>query len=153
MAATVRYLVHNSRLLQWVLVLDSCQLSAEGGCRSGRLFGCCIFCIPISHLHLNLLHRGWTQLLGAPLLALSLCGACWPSLQRPQDSRSLPGLLWNGPLQPVSLGWWFMLSGRGRKQCPFSHGMGGERPISELLFGCQFTLMVRSVNLRSCSER
>ena len=24
-------------------------------------------------------------LLGAPLLALSLCGVCWPSLQRPQD--------------------------------------------------------------------
>ena len=34
MAATARDLVHNSRLLlQWVLVLDSCQLSMEVGCR------------------------------------------------------------------------------------------------------------------------
>ena len=33
-ATTARYLVHNSRLLlQWVLVLDFCQLSTEGGCR------------------------------------------------------------------------------------------------------------------------
>ena len=30
---TARNLVHNSRLLQRVLVLDSCQLSAEGGCQ------------------------------------------------------------------------------------------------------------------------
>ena len=35
MATTARDLVHNSRLLlQRVLVLYSCQLSAEGGCRS-----------------------------------------------------------------------------------------------------------------------
>ena len=35
MAATARDLVHNSRLLlQSVMVLDSCQLSAEGGCQS-----------------------------------------------------------------------------------------------------------------------
>ena len=64
----------------------------------GRLFGYCIFCIPISQLHLGLLHRGWTLLLRVPLLTLSMCRACWRSLQRPQDTRSLPRLLWGGPL-------------------------------------------------------
>ena len=38
MTATARDLVHNSRLLQRILVLDSCQLSVEGGCKTQTHF-------------------------------------------------------------------------------------------------------------------
>ena len=99
-----------------------------------RLFGCCIFYIPISHLRLGLLHRRWTLLLGAPLLALSLCVACWPSLQRPRGIHSLPRVLWDGLLQLVHSQ--FVLGGRGRRD----HGVGGERSSDIGMCGWAFLM-------------
>ena len=59
MAATARDLVHNFRLLiQRVLVLDSCQLTSEGGCRSEDCSDVVSSAsVPVLHLHSDLLHR------------------------------------------------------------------------------------------------
>ena len=73
----------------------------EGWMPIGRLFGCCILCIPISHFHLGLLHRGWMLLLEAPLLALSVWGLLAIFTKVLGYPFFFPGLLWGGPLQFV----------------------------------------------------